>query len=258
MFSNTFFSNQAIRKNVALFGTLFNNLRIERTDQANNVQLQIVPIAYGPREKYIARNTQDPKIEREIAAQLPRMAFELMGIEPDADRRLNPVNNTVVFNEGIGSSRLVPSPWNFYFNLYITARFVEDASKIVEQILPYFQPSFSVKAFLTDDQDCSSTVIFTLKNVDMKDNYEGNFQERRILVWTLTFGIKTWIFGPTQQAKTIKWVDTNSQISSANNARVSTYEIQANTYPTANGLTLDQIGPTDNYILVTDISEFFK
>jgi hypothetical protein len=257
MFGNAFFGNKSIRKHVALFGTLFNNIRIERTDNSDTTQHQKVPIAYGQRDKYIARNAQDPNIEREIAAQLPRMSFELMGIEPDAERRLNPVARIVSFDSGTATSKLMPAPFNFYFNLYITARFVEDAAKIVEQILPYFQPSFNLQASLVENDDCVTDVLVSLRNVDMKDNYEGPMTERRILVWTLTFSVKSWIFGPERIQKVIRWVDVDQKIGDSSNTS-STYTYQSNTYPTVDGKTLEEINSTDDYIVITDITEFFE
>ena len=254
MFGNSFFGNGAIRKHVVLFGTLFNNIRIERTNDTSVTQHQKVPILYGPREKYIARNTQDPNIEREVAAQLPRMAFELMGLEPDAERRLNPVNNLTYFASGVPGSRLVPAPYIFTFNLYITARFVEDAAKITEQILPYFNPDFNLQAKLVEGVDCVNDIKFTLKNIDMRDNYEGNFAERRILIWTLTFSVRSWIYGRhSSNTNVIRWVNVNYTTEEGSDVIAAS----TNTYPTLANTALEDILPTDDYIIETDISEFF-
>lgn len=259
MFGNQFYASGAIRKNVSLFGTLFNNIRIER-DNGTDTQHQKVPILYGGREKYIARNTTDPKIEREVAAQLPRMAFELVDLYYDSARQLNPVNNILTFNSSSISSKFVPTPYIFVFNLYITARHVEDAAKIVEQIIPWFQPAFTLSAFLSDDSNCSHDIIFTLKNIDMKDNYEGPMTERRVLIWTLSFNVKTWILGPSkdQSNNVIRWVDVNQRITNESNVYTSTYVIESNTYPTLANTALEDILPSDAYIVKTDIREYFE
>lgn len=255
MFSNTFYSTNSIRKHTALFGTLFNNINIERDNDEPRTQFQKVPIAYGGREKYIARNTTDPAIEREIAAQLPRMAFELMDISYDPERQLNPVNNTISYNP-TAKSRFVPVPYVLTYNLYITARYVEDAAKIVEQILPYFSPSFTIRAHLVDeDPDCVSSLLVTLRNVDMRDNYEGPMTERRILIWTLTFTINTWIYGPQSPLAVIRWATVNSRLYDSLGS--NSYIFSGNSYPTLANTALSDIQPTDNYIVVTDISEFF-
>lgn len=258
MFSNTFFGSNSIRKHTALFGTLFNNIHIERENTEPRTQFQKVPILYGGREKYIARTTTDPKIEREVAAQLPRMAFEFVDLKYDANRQLNPINNTITYNP-TAKSRLVPVPYTFYYNLYITARFVEDAAKILEQILPWFSPSFTLRAHLLDDDpDCTSSIIFNIAGVDMKDNYEGPMTERRVLIWTISFAVNSWIYGPQSAApNVIRWATVNQKLSdSANNA--NTYVLTGNSYPTLANTALADIQPTDNYIVVTDISEFFE
>lgn len=256
MFGNRFFDNEELRKYTLLFGTLFNNIRLRRENATPaDEQEQIVPIAYGGREKYIARNTQDPDIERSVASQLPRMAFELMAIEPDPLRNLNPMNNLPSFSASTPTSRFVPRAWNLKYNLYITARQVLDASKILQQILPYFQPTFGLKAEIIDD-GCPIDLIFVLDGVDMQDNYEGSMGERRLLVWTLGFTLKAYFYGPqSPEGAIIRFVTIDTHTDS--NPLANSEYVSQNTYPTLANTALEDILPTDPYTIVTDLTEFF-
>jgi hypothetical protein len=245
MLPNTYFENNLFQKYLILFGRMFNNIRIERSREPGDekTQHQIVPIAHGGREKYVARNTTDPNIERIVAAQLPRMAFEMVDFFPDPKRQLNT----------IGQNCFMPTPYSFVFNLYITARNVLDAAKIVEQIAPFFRPSIGIRADLLDN-DVPYDLKLTLSNPDMKDNYEGQMTDRRVLVWTLTFTLDAWLFGPqTTSGGVIKWVTVNS-IDGGNGKLLA----KSNTYPVLAGTELEDIQPSDPFIIRTDYTEFFE
>lgn len=241
-----FFDNDEIRKYVVLFGNLFNNIKLERENSEGDEYRQTVPIAYGGREKYVARNTQDPDIEKSVAIQLPRMAYELVGMQFDPTRQVDPLNKLVTIDGRKSTSRYEGAPWNFTFNLYITARHVLDASKIAQQILPFFRPIFTIKAHLVDDV-CSKALPIVLDAVNMQDNYEGNFAERRILIWTLTFTLKGYLYGPSgTQGGVIRWVNTN--YGTENQLLES-----ANTFPVLANTALENILPTDPYTVVVEM-----
>ena len=242
-----FFDNDEIRKYVVLFGNLFNNIHLGRENPDGDVYHQIVPIAYGGREKYVARNTQDPDIDKSVAIQLPRMAYEFIGMQPDLQRQLSALNKLTTIDGRTSSTRFEPAPWNFTFNLYITARHVLDASKIVQQILPFFRPNFTVEARIVEDA-CSVSLPIVFDAINMQDNYEGNFAERRVLVWTLTFTLKGYLYGPTTtQGGVIRWVHVNYNDTST----VSS----SNTYPVLANTALEDILPTDPYTIVVDIND---
>jgi len=247
MLPNKYFENDALRKYIILFGRMFNNVRIERDtspSDATKKQHMIVPIAYGGREKYMARNTTDPAIERPVAAQLPRMAFELVNMHYDPQRQLSTVGNQC----------FMPTPYRFYFNLYITARYAIDASKIVEQIAPFFRPSIGIRADLLNN-DIPYDLKLTMLEPDMKDNYEGAFLERRVLIWTLRFSLDGWLFGPEQQSGgIIRWASINIAANTGANTEPS---VNSNTYPILAGTDLEDIEPSDPYTIRTDITEFF-
>lgn len=245
-----FFDNDEIRKYVVLFGNLFNDIHLMRTNPDSESYKQVVPIAYGGREKYVARNTQDPELDRSVAAQLPRMAYELVGLSYDPQRATDPLNKLVTVDGNTSTSRYQGTPWNFTFNLYITARHVLDASKIVQQILPFFRPSFTLKAQIVDDV-CAKALPIVLDAVNMQDNYEGGFQERRVLIWTLTFTLKGYIYGPSEAVGgVIRWISTGY---SADVVANTEFFETSNTYPTLANTALIDILPSDPYEIVTVI-----
>ncbi len=247
MLPNTYFENNLMQKYLLLFGRMFNNIRVQRARTPGDEKTQhfIVPIAHGGREKYMARNLTDPEIQRTVAAQLPRMAFEMIDFHYDPSRQLNV----------IGNDCFMPTPYSFAFNLYITARNVLDAAKIVEQIAPFFRPSIGLRADLLDNNKPYDLKL-TLARPDMKDNYEGTLLERRILVWTLTFTLDAWLFGPpTVNGGIIKWAGVTTHIDNPD----GTYSpaTHSNTYPVLEGTEWEDIVASDPYTIRTDLTEFF-
>jgi hypothetical protein len=252
-FPPQYFDNGEIRKYVVLFGQMFSNIRLERTDGVtNDMQYQVVPIAYGGREKYIARDTQDPDVVRPVSMQLPRMAYEMKGIAYDPSRQLNPIQRNLTSNTAGITSRFVPTPYLFRFNLYITGRNVQDCSKIVQQIVPYFTPSFNIKADLIAD-NCAYDLNFTLNDVDMEDNYEGGFMQNRTLVWTLSFTMRGWFFGyASLPGGIIRWVSERIGLENADGSwSTNNIVFTSNTYPVEANTALSAILPTDVFKIHT-------
>jgi hypothetical protein len=247
MLNNTYFFNDTMEKYILLFGRMFDNVRIQRSTAANTALTQdiIVPIAYGGREKYIARNLQDPNIERPVAIQLPRMAYEMTDFYYDDKRQLPYVGNV----------DFVPTPYKFVFNLYITGRYVMDAAKIVEQIAPFFRPSVGIRADLLGDGNPYDLKL-TLAGKEMKDNYEGSFMDRRVMIWTLTFVLDGWMFGPqaSNSNSVIRWVSTGY---ATDTVPGTTFNYTTNTFPTEANTALINIQPTDPYIIQTDFTGIF-
>ena len=255
MIPGTFYDNEEIRKYALLFGELFANLRIKRSNGTVE-QYQRVPIAYGGREKYIARNEQDPDADKSVAVQYPRMSYELVGLQYDSSRQLNPINRKI-FEKANGtiSSRFVPVPWMFNFNLYITGRNVEDVSKVVQQIVPSFTPYYNIKAELIDDS-CALDMQVMLQNIGIEDTYQGPISDRRIHIWTLSFVFKGWFFGAeAAPGNVIRWVNVREMSNTANNTMpVST----SNTYPTFGNTPINNILPSDPYVVKVDFTDFTK
>jgi hypothetical protein len=206
------FYNQTTRRYVAMFGTLFNDIVITRQDNSGNtVQRMKVPINYGPYQKFLARITQDPNLNSP-AITLPRISFEIVGMSYDGERKLTrTLRNSVPIesDNGVFSSTLVPTPYNLEFQLTIMTKYTEDGTKILEQILPYFQPDWTPSVKLVDELDYYLDVPIILNSVSTEDVYEGAFDERRALTWTLNFTMKGWFFGPTSNRKVIKFATTN-------------------------------------------------
>lgn len=206
-----YFYNSTLRKYVALFGTYFNQLKIQRVDN-NNVLKQdmIVPISYAPFQKILARVTQDPAFLKGVAINLPRMSFEMTNMAYDPERKVAPtrkLRKTGVDVDG-GNRRYVYAgvPYNLDFSLYIMAKYNEDAVKLLEQILPFFNPEFTSTVRLIDGLE-PMDIPLILNDVSFEDLYEGDFEERRSVLYTLNFTMKGWFFGPERDKATIKFVD---------------------------------------------------
>ena len=199
------FYHGTIRKAVIAFGQLFAGMEIERKDKDGNViQAISVPIAYGPREKWIRRLEENPDGKKSISMELPRMAFEIMNYQYDPARKAG--SNTVSFRPNDGSNVKVPTPipYNLNINLYIAARTQEDSLMIVEQILPFFAPGIVVEYDAILDPLVRTDMTFSLESVQIQDDWDGNFDEQRIILHTLSFRCKLWLFGPIRTAKVIK------------------------------------------------------
>lgn len=211
------FGHGSLRKYVIYFGTLFNNIYLNRYDATGTVvQNMRVPINYGPREKFLARLDGNPDLDRSIAIQLPRMSFEMIGFRHDRDRALNKLQKITVAdpnNPGSLTYQYAPVPWDIDFELSIMVKNAEDGTYIVEQILPYFNPAWSASLNINEDMNQSFDVPIFLNDIGQTDTYEGSFENRRTLIWTLRFTIKAWFFGPTKTGgKIIKRADVNFHV----------------------------------------------
>jgi hypothetical protein len=266
MFGTTF-SHDILRKYVILFGTLFNSIYINRYNSSGTVaQTLKVPLSYGPKEKYLARLEGNPTLDNKIAMTVPRIAFEMTSFEYDPDRKLNSLNRKVMNNK----SQYQPVPYNITFQLSIMVKNADDGTKIVEQILPYFTPDWTASIHLIPDmEDDPWDIPIILNNVSSEDTYEGNFETRRAIVWTLDFTMKGYIFGPTKRIGAgngtdggiIKYVDVNirptANVMSGNTTNTAAIEsvivypgLTANGQPTSNSaesINWSLINATDNY-----------
>lgn len=193
--------NEAIRKTVIAFGTLFNNIEIQKVDPTIGTTLEVekVPLAYGPKQKFLTRLEQNPEVGRKVAITLPRLYFELTGVEYDAQRKTSPVQKfrAVISDEGNEVKvQYVPVPYNLSFELGIIAKSQDDGLQILEQILPYFQPNFNVTLNFIPDMNEKRDVAIILNNISHEDDWEDSFSQRRSITWTLNFTAKSYIYGP--------------------------------------------------------------
>lgn len=239
------FYNGTTRRYVALFGSLFNKMIIERDDNDGNlIQEMVVPIAYGPFQKFLARITQDPNLDRAQAISLPRMSFEITSMSYDATRRTNSLNK-IRSTTSDTSFVYSPAPYNLEFSLYIMTKHSEDGTKILEQILPDFKPEYTFSARIMDDLDPIDLPL-VLTSVSSEDIYEGDFETRRSLLWTLSFTLKGWFFGPQKERAIIKFVDVRTHNNTLTDTP-ATGQITVQPGLTAEGTPTDDINNTVDY-----------
>jgi hypothetical protein len=194
-----YFYNESIRKTIIVFGSLFNNIQLVQKNEQGEVFFRgKVPIAYGPTQKFLARLIEVPDLNKPVQITLPRMSFEIIGLSYDPQRKLP--NATTFCSKDINSNVLrvthMPAPYNINFELNILTKHNDDMLQIIEQIIPYFQPNLKVSATLLESIAEKRDLDIVLDNISITDNYEGDFKERRALIYTLKFTVKTYIFGP--------------------------------------------------------------
>jgi hypothetical protein len=211
MLNNTHYYHRITRKMVVLFGTMFNNLRLKRYNKEGTTEIEriTVPLTYSSKEKFYARITQDPDLARQIQVVLPRMAFELTAITYDPLRKNSSFVEQFTSKNSDEISRITRTPYNFEFSLYIFVRNVEDGTQLVEQILPYFAPDYTLTATLVDGIKTDLPIILQSVSEDTTNDTGGPDQLRSI-VWTLTFTMKGYLYGPTSTSKIIRQVTANT------------------------------------------------
>ena len=163
-----------------------------------------VPLAYGPTQKFLARLTQSPDLNKATSLSLPRMSFEFTGLTYDPSRKVNYYSAKIIKNPDSDTpdekKAYMPVPYNMAFELAIMCKLNDDALQITEQILPYFQPSYNLTVNLVGYINEKRDIPIVLENITMQDDYEGDFESRRVLLYTLRFTAKTYLFGPVQSA----------------------------------------------------------
>ena len=212
MFGGHFY-HATMRKSVAVFGTLFNNMNVIRKDGSGGILNQIkVPLAYGPKQKFLARLDQEAGFEAPLAIKLPRMAFEITSLEIDDTQKLQKRNKIVETHASDITKRKTISHYTSYnigMSLYILTKNQDDGLQIVEQILPYFQPDYTVTIKPVDNFDLKQDVPIVLDSVSIDDQYEGEFTERRVLTYQLDFTMKMKFYGPTADVGLIREINVD-------------------------------------------------
>ena len=219
MLSNYFY-HEILRKTIISFGTLFNDIQIKHKDKSGgDFSIITVPIAYGPIQKFLARIEQSPNVRKEVAITLPRMSFEMTGISYDPGRKSSTMQTfkSVDKDSNEVTKVYMPVPYNVNFKLSIMAKLNEDALQVIEQILPYFQPHFNLTVDLVSSIGEKRDIPMILNGIQMDDQYEGDFTTRRVLIYSLDFTAKTYLFGPVgspndaiiKQVQVDYYTDTN-------------------------------------------------
>jgi hypothetical protein len=199
-----YFYHEILRRTIVSFGSLFNNITIKHKNNSNDVVSVIkVPFAYGPTQKFLARLNQSPDLNKPIQITLPRMSFEFTGLTYDSTRKSTTTQTFTAKSATDGKETkkvYLPVPYNLQFEVSVMSKLNDDALQIIEQILPYFQPAYTMTVELVDEINEKRDVPVILENITMQDDYEGDFTTRRVLIYTLRFTVKTYLFGPTSSA----------------------------------------------------------
>jgi len=233
MFGHDFYHG-TLRRYVIMFGNLFNEIQIDRYNTAGTkIQTLNVPIEYGPKQKFIQRVTSDPTLNREISVTLPRLGFEFTSMTYAPSRKLNSAHK---ITRGVDTGGLdfnfmySPVPYDFNFSLHVLVKNTEDGTQIVEQIVPFFTPDFTVTMKMIPELSLNMDVPIELISVTSDDSYEGDFESRRIQTWQLDFVIKGYLFGPVKKFKYIVKEDVNliDDGSGINKAIISTQTFTGN------------------------------
>lgn len=264
--------HQLMRKYIVVFGRIFSDIEIERTINGNRTQIMTVPLTYAAKEKMLTRVATDPNIDRQTAIILPVMSFVMDGIKYDGSRKLSTV--TRISAKNVNDNKLSyaynPVPYNIDMKLYVYVKNNEDGTKIIEQILPFFTPDWTITMNLVPELGITQDIPIVMNNVTFEDSYDGDFKERRAIIWTLDFTIKAYFYGPVRTSGIIKFVNTNIHIATTNtaaqsvgvdpaSARVTVQPgLLANGSPTTNSqLTIpySQISIDDDYGYVTVVTD---
>ena len=216
MFGEHFYHKQ-IRNTVIAFGTIFNNINIKRTDSSGNPLQNIkVPLSYSPREKFITRLEQQSSLtgsDSSVAITLPRMAFDITGYSYDASRKLNKNQRVGVPTTNADTTKLnaqySPVPYDVSFELGVYTSNSDDGLQVIEQILPYFQPDYTVTMIESSIMDTKRDIPFILEGVDYSDSYAGDLTTTRRIEYTLRFTAKIYLYGPISTSAIIKTVSAD-------------------------------------------------
>jgi len=208
----TQFYNQAVRKTVIGFGTLFNNIELKKTVDGQVLEVEKVPLAYGPKQKFLYRLQGNPTDGKKVAITLPRLYFEMTGIDYDPSRKTPATQKYKAIIPDSGNeenakevrTQYVPVPYNVSFEVGILAKSQDDGLQILEQILPFFQPSFNMSIKFIPDMNETRDVAVVLNSVDFDDDWEDDFSTRRSITYSMQFTAKSYIYGPYSKASVIR------------------------------------------------------
>ena len=206
----TYFYNESLRKTIIAFGSLFNDIYINRRNSAGtDVQTLKVPLAYGPKQKFLVRLEADPNLDQKVAITLPRIGFEIAGLDYDPSRKLNRILKRKKVKSSSDdkvksmSTQYSPVPYNLNFELFVMTKNSDDGIQIVEQILPFFQPEYTVTINEVPEMDVIRDVPIVLNSIGYEDTYTGSFTERRAIIYTFSFVAKAYVYGPVTTSKPI-------------------------------------------------------
>ena len=269
MFGHTYY-HSIIRKYIIMFGTMFNDIDVQRFNTAGErIQTLRVPIAYGPKEKFLVRLAQDPNFDRDVAISLPRMSFEITSMNYNSSRKLPSTNKNVYTyaDKDQLKYQYTPVPFDVNIALSIFVKNADDGVQILEGILPFFTPEWTNTVNLIPELKLKMDVPVVFNDISTEDTYEGDFATRRALIHTLNFTVKGYLFGPVRTQGVIKRAVTTTSIeatdgstSSVSSITRTTPGLTANGTPTTDSnitVPRDQISSLDNYGFIEN-QQFFE
>ena len=231
MLGNAQFYNRTIRKVVVAFGTLFNDITLQRytLDGATKKEVFKVPLSYGSKEKYLTRITSDPNLNKSVATVVPRISFELTGMSYDTSRKQVSTLQNFSANTATGiKTQYSPIPYNFDFSMSIYVRNTEDGTQILEQILPFFTPDFNVTVDFVPSMDQKYDMPVLLTSVANEVDYEGDMLSTRLIIWNLEFTAKSYIWPPVKSGKIIRQANTSIYIDTQSRTSQKVFVDKAN------------------------------
>ena len=236
------FYHSSIRKAIISFGNLFNNIFVDRKNSDGEVVQTIkVPLAYAPRQKFLARIESIPEtdVKKDVQVLLPRMAFEMLSIGYDPNRRVSYIqqNRKISSNRTTADTQYAPSPYNIDVALYCYVKNQSDGLQIVEQILPYFNPDFNLSITAIPELNVQNDLPIVLENISYDDQYEGDFYTRRMIIWTLMFTIKLNLYGPITKQGLINFAKVNYFNDKDLQERIQRYAVQPGAGQTSGNVT---------------------
>jgi hypothetical protein len=265
MLSNDSFSFNLIQKYMAVFGSLFNGIQITRSIANNQTQLFEVPLSYANKEKMLVRDMEDPDIDKQAAITLPRMSYEMIALGYDGERN-NPgimKRATKIANDPTSLNYQYSGvPYNMLMNLYIYVKNMSDGTKIVEQILPFFQPDYTVSCNLIEDNDVTVDIPIIYNGIKLENSTSNVFSDKQVIIWTLSFTVKGWFYGPVRNKKIIRFIKTNIHTGDTSSPIDFNVDMQpgldANGNPTtllANSINVESIKMTDDFGIIRTITD---
>lgn len=247
---NQFFYHQLLKKYATVFGALFSDIQVVRYNEDGTENHRInVPIMYSPKEKYIQRLREDANLDKKPAMVLPRMGYEMTGFQYDAERKLNKLHKIYMRNpDGTPSGVFTPVPYDIEFTLYLTAKTQDELFMMIEQIVPGFTPDFVFTIKAKTSPELSYDVPLVLLDFMIDDSYSGEFEDRRVIMASMSFLMKATFFGPTRTIGQIKRVEATIE----DNLSVMS-DIVVEAY--IEGVPLADIKEEDDWIIRTTVNE---
>lgn len=251
-----YFFHGLIRKYTIVMGSLLNDIQVVRNSSTQQELSRVtVPLSYAKKEKWVQRIMDEKEdLTRKTAITLPRMAFEMTNMSYDANRKLSSKQYFAFLNPDSKNTKLqimMPVPWNFNFSVYIISKTQADMQQIVEQILPMFTPDYTVDLAGIKNPNLNYDIPISLLSVESSDNAEGGFEDRRMIIWTMNFVMRGYLFGPVREKNIIKTVDVKildyDQLSVAPISRQ--YLVDVGVVPHIDGVALDDIGADDPWTI---------